>query len=74
MSKQELDEGISAAHDDAFTPPPGSREFCHLHEGGSFHAVLDTPIEEEHHRVLAIHFRRCRRQRMIRTIQGGRPS
>ena len=42
-----LDEGISAAHDDAFMPTPRSREFCHLHADGSFHAVLDTPIEDE---------------------------
>jgi hypothetical protein len=42
-----LDEGVSAAHDDAFMPTPGSREFCHLHEDGSLHAVLDTPIEDE---------------------------
>jgi hypothetical protein len=42
-----LDEKVSAAHDDAFMPTPGSREFCHLHEDGSFHAVVDAPIEEE---------------------------
>ena len=42
-----LDEEISAAHDDAFMPTPGSREFCHLHKDGSFHAVVDTPIEDE---------------------------
>ena len=42
-----LDESISAAHDDAFMPPPGSREFCHLHKDGSFHAVVDTVVEDE---------------------------
>ena len=42
-----LEEGISAAHDDAFMPTPGSREFCHLHEDGSFHAVVDVAIEDE---------------------------
>jgi hypothetical protein len=42
-----LDEGVKAAHDDAFMPPPGSREFCHLHEDGSFHAVVDVVVEEE---------------------------
>ncbi len=42
-----LDEGISAAHDDAFMPTPGSREFCHLHEDGSFHTVVDAAIEDE---------------------------
>jgi hypothetical protein len=42
-----LDEKVSAAHDDAFMPTPGSREFCHLHEDGSFHAVVDTSVEDE---------------------------
>ncbi len=42
-----LDEKVSAAHDDAFMPTPRSREFCHLHEDGSFHAVVDTPVEDE---------------------------
>jgi phospholipase/carboxylesterase len=42
-----LDEGVSAAHDDAFMPTPGSREFCHLHEDGSFHAVVDVLVEDE---------------------------
>ena len=42
-----LNEEISAAHDDAFMPTLGSREFCHLHKDGSFHAVVDTPIEDE---------------------------
>ena len=41
-----LDESIAAAHDDAFMPPAGSREFCHLHEDGSLHAVVDVTIEE----------------------------
>ena len=42
-----LDERVTAAHEDAFMPTPGSREFCHLHEDGSFHAVVDVPIEDE---------------------------
>jgi hypothetical protein len=42
-----LDEAVPAAHDDAFMPPAGSREFCHLHEDGSFHAVVDLPVENE---------------------------
>ena len=42
-----LDEEVPAAHDDAFMPPLGSREFCHLHEDGSFHAVVDVPVEDE---------------------------
>jgi hypothetical protein len=42
-----LDEKVSADHDDAFMPTPGSREFCHLHEDGSFHAVVDASVEDE---------------------------
>ena len=42
-----LDERVTAAHEDAFMPTPGSREFCHLHEDGSFHAVVNVPIEDE---------------------------
>jgi hypothetical protein len=42
-----LDESVPAAHDDAFMPPPGSREFCHLHEDGSFHAVVDVSVEND---------------------------
>ena len=42
-----LDEEMPAAHDDAFMPTPGSREFCHLHKDGSFHAVVNIPIEDE---------------------------
>ena len=42
-----LDESVPAAHDDAFMPPPGSREFCHLHEDGSLHAVMDMLVENE---------------------------
>lgn len=42
-----LDEEVLAAHDDAFMPTPGSREFCHLHQDGSFHAVVAVEIENE---------------------------
>jgi hypothetical protein len=42
-----LDESVTVTHDDAFMPPSGSREFCHLHEDGSFHAVVDVSIEDE---------------------------
>jgi hypothetical protein len=42
-----LDEKVPAGHNDAFMPPPNSREFCHLHEDGSFHTVVDVPIEDE---------------------------
>jgi hypothetical protein len=42
-----LDEATPAAHDDAFMPPSGSREFCHLHQDGSLHAVVAVEVEEE---------------------------
>jgi hypothetical protein len=42
-----LDESVEAVHDDAFMPGDGSREFCHLHEDGSFHAVVDVKVENE---------------------------
>ena len=42
-----LDEKVQAAHDDAFMPPSHSREFCHLHEDGSFHTVVDVAVEDE---------------------------
>jgi hypothetical protein len=38
-------ESVAAAHTDAFMPPAGSREFCHLHQDGSLHAVVETSIE-----------------------------
>jgi len=41
-----LDEGVDAAPH-AFMPPPGSREFAHLHEDGSFHLVLAPEDEQE---------------------------
>jgi hypothetical protein len=42
-----LDEAMLAAHEDAFMPPSGSREFCHLHQDGSFHAVVAVAVEDE---------------------------
>jgi hypothetical protein len=42
-----LDEKVKAAHDDAFMPPPNSREFCHLHADGSFHTVVAVVVEDE---------------------------
>jgi hypothetical protein len=42
-----LDESVSAAHSDAFMPGRGSREFCHLHEDGSLHGVVDDTVEDE---------------------------
>jgi hypothetical protein len=40
-------ESVPAAHADAFMPPAGSREFCHVHQDGSVHAVVDTLVEQE---------------------------
>jgi hypothetical protein len=40
-----LDEGIDAPAN-VFMPPPGSREFAHLHEDGSFHLVM-APEDEQ---------------------------
>ena len=42
-----LDESVPAAHGDAFMPGHNSREFCHLHEDGSLHAVVSNEAEEE---------------------------
>ena len=42
-----LDESVLVAHDDAFMPPPGSREFCHMHLDGSIHAVVANEVEDE---------------------------
>jgi hypothetical protein len=41
-----LDENI-AAPTSAFMPPPGSREFAHLHEDGSLHLVMAEADERE---------------------------
>lgn len=41
-----LDEEI-AASPAAFMPPPGSREFAHLHKDGSFHLVMAEADENE---------------------------
>ena len=42
-----LDPKVTAAHDDAFMPPAGSREFCHMHLDGSIHAVVENDVEDE---------------------------
>lgn len=42
-----LDENEKVGHIDAFMPPPGSREFTHLHVDGSIHTVLGTAVENE---------------------------
>ncbi len=44
-----LDEALDAAPN-SFMPPPGSREFAHLHEDGSFHLVM---AEEDEGEVIA---------------------
>jgi len=41
-----LDEAV-AAKPEAFMPPPGSREFAHLHKDGSFHLVMSETDEQE---------------------------
>jgi hypothetical protein len=40
-----LDEAKSVAAE-AFMPPPGSREFAHLHADGSWHLVVDEDLVE----------------------------
>jgi hypothetical protein len=42
-----LKPGITPAHDDAFMPPEGSREFAHLHKDGSCHIVVSNEVEDE---------------------------
>ena len=42
-----LNEEVQVAHHDAFMPPKGSREFCHLHLDGSIHTVVDVQLENE---------------------------
>jgi hypothetical protein len=42
-----LKPGITPAHDDAFMPPEGSREFGHLHKDGSCHVVVSDEVVDE---------------------------
>ena len=42
-----LDENEEVGHADAFMPPPGSREFTHLHLDGSIHTVVSDAVEKE---------------------------
>lgn len=42
-----FDENEDVGHIDAFMPPPGSREFTHLHLDGSIHTVVGTEVENE---------------------------
>ena len=41
-----LDEAVPASAS-AFMPPPGSREFAHLHEDGSLHVVVPDSVRRE---------------------------
>jgi len=41
-----LDESVNAPQS-AFMPPPGNREFAHIHEDGSFHLVMAEADETE---------------------------
>jgi hypothetical protein len=42
-----LSEDVPAAHDDAFMPPAGSREFAHVHADGSTHICVSDDAELE---------------------------
>lgn len=42
-----LDESVSAAHDDAFMPPAGGREFAHVHADGSMHLCMSDDAVAE---------------------------
>jgi len=42
-----LHESIPAAHDDAFMPPAGSREFAHVHADGSMHLCVSEEAFRE---------------------------
>jgi hypothetical protein len=42
-----LDKSVAAAHDDAFMPPPGGREFAHVHADGSMHLCVSNEAVSE---------------------------
>ncbi len=42
-----LDESVPTAPGAEFVPPPGSREFAHVHEDGSMHLCLPEGVERE---------------------------
>lgn len=42
-----LDESVPVAHDDAFMPPMGSREFAHVHADGSMHLCMSDDAVHE---------------------------
>ena len=44
-----LDESVPTAHDDAFMPPPGGREFAHIHADGSLHLHVSDEVAREVH-------------------------
>ena len=48
-----LDENEEVAHEDAFMPPQGGREFTHLHLDGSIHSVVSVELEDE---IIAKHW------------------
>jgi phospholipase/carboxylesterase len=42
-----LDEHIPVVHADAFMPPPGGREFAHIHTDGSLHLMVSDEVAQE---------------------------
>jgi hypothetical protein len=42
-----LSERVKVKHGDAFMPPPGSREFAHVHHDGSMHLCMSAEAREE---------------------------
>jgi len=42
-----LSERVQVQHQDAFMPPPGSREFAHVHHDGSMHLCMAAEAREE---------------------------
>jgi hypothetical protein len=42
-----LSEKVHVQHRDAFMPPPGSREFAHVHHDGSMHLCMSAEVREE---------------------------
>ena len=42
-----LSERVQVQHKDAFMPPPGSREFAHVHHDGSMHLCMSAGARKE---------------------------
>jgi hypothetical protein len=42
-----LSESVQVQHPDAFMPPPGSREFAHVHHDGSMHLCMSAEARKE---------------------------